>query len=303
MVELSIKTEVAELYPIKLELYGIVEDTPIYSNKYIEDKVIEWLHKSDITKPVSDKLQRLIRDNTIIIGHTEPGIFNFFYKKFKNWINRTVLDKDASIVLGYYSPINRRIVILLDDNVNIFGSSIRNIPPKLIHELIHLIADTDIKKFLSSTLQSTLIPYYTSLVKNISNNEIVVSRTDMNKALIELSLDSEGVFVNNSNINTSANQWIRLLNKYTSKDKSISYVKDMSLPYLGNITQTLNSKYMKDVHKSTICYHNAYKDIGVKSIGITIPGQEFKFPSEVVSITNEFELKPKIIQLINNFKY
>jgi len=302
MVELSIKTEVADLYPISLELYGIIEDSPIYSNKHIEDKVIEWIHKSDITRPISNKLQELIEDKTIIIGHGQPGMFSFFYKKFKNWIHRTFLDKDPSIVLGYYSSINKRIVILLDDNVDIFGNNIRYIPPKLVHELMHYIADSDIREFLKTTLNTTLVPYYTHLVKNITNNEVIPKRVDMQKHLMELSLDNEGVFVNSSTINSTANQWLKLYNKYTSKNKGVVHVKNMSLPYLGLITQTIRGND-KDVHKYAGCYHKAYEEIGIKSTNSTVPGQEFKFPSEVVCICNEFKLHPNIITLVNKFVF
>jgi len=291
--------EIADFYPTSLELYGFVEGLPIHSNTSIEDRVIDWCYKSEFTKKIAPTIEKKIKNRTIIIGYLENKPLTWFWTKFKNWIHHTVFGTPRLIMNGYFSPDDDRIVILLDDNVNVMGTAVRNIPNKLVHELVHYIADANINKFLSVTTNKYLLPYYKSVLNRLDPN-LEVSDDDLRKAIIKIGIDNEGINVNNPNIYLSGNTWYKLFLKYEDKSKSLKYMNRLSFPYLQFIVGNLKKKYLNDAYQVLDCYYYGYLTLGFDAEDMTVPGQEFRFPSEVVAISNEYKLNDRIAQLINS---
>jgi len=291
--------EIADFYPIGLSSYGSIEGLELFSSKSIEDRIIDWCYKSQFTKKIAPTIERKIRDGTIVVGYLNDKTTYWFWKKFKNWIHHTVLGNPSLIINGYFSPDDNRIVILLDSNVNILGNAVRYIPNKLVHELVHYAANDNISRFLSVTMNKYLIPYYRTVITEISP-DIGLNDNDLKSAIVRVTNDNEGLYVNNANIYMSGNTWYKLFLRYKNKHDSLSIMNKMSLPYLMFIVGSAKNKYKSLAYKVMDDYYDGYLHLGFDAEDLTIPGQEFRFPSEVVAIASENKLSNGVASLINS---
>lgn len=147
------------LLPTDLDSVAMAPNLSVHTSESIKRLVIDWIYKHPTTKNIAPKLEELIRNNTIIIGYMDKSKIGFIYRKFKRWL------VSKPYTLGFYSSQMNKIVIVLDDNVTMFGKSITHIPSILVHELIHMVARNDTKLFLSY-VGETLIDFYSSFHSN-----------------------------------------------------------------------------------------------------------------------------------------
>ncbi len=121
--------EIAELSPFKLGEKIQIGDLTIHTNKKIIDYVIDWVSSSAYSRPIYKKIINGILKKKIIIGYENKSIMKFLFMRLRKFRNPSY----GNNVLGFFSPEDEKLIILLDENVDVFGKSIREIPPIINH--------------------------------------------------------------------------------------------------------------------------------------------------------------------------
>lgn len=299
--------ELFELSPFNLSVYCEIAGVPIRSSDKIVDNVKEFMSEHPTTKPIFDKISEGLDKRTIVVGYSVKPL-TFYWKKFKHCLNyidfvlrgRTISGKDV-ITLGFYDPENMKIVILLDDNVDIFGRQIREIPVKLTHEMCHYCADINFNSFITSTMNKSLLPFYKDLLLNVAPRSSKLDDSKIKESIKSVASLNEGVSMLKPHVPETFRVWAKLVNNVYNKQESIKIAQHMSLPYYAFITDELDSKYLDTAMSSAVSYYDSYStSFGLNVKETTIPGQEFRFPSEVIAVANEFRLSDDVLKLINS---
>jgi len=292
---IDILQEFLDLAPTNLEKFGSVGGTNIYSNEKIITYIINWLSKSSRTKLIADKLIQGIRDRKILIGYESRSKIKFLLTRWKHFRKPT----SGKFVLGYFSKEDGQIAILLDSNVDLFGKSVREIPPVLTHEFMHFLANKDVTQFLRGTMNDTLLPFYREICNKISKSP--VHDIDLIKTIIDISKFSDE---SNSRISTDViiSFWYELFNKSNDKDSAVEMSKQMLAPYSGLLMDKylFNRSITIDIARY---FYKAYENIGVKNPEkITLVGQEALYPSEVICISNQFGIRQDAVKMVKKIR-
>jgi len=297
--------ELFDYSPLGLSLYDTVDGIDVYSSEKIEERIIYWCRNSHITKPIASKIEQGLRNKKIIVGFTKSPM-SIIWFRFKSWLNRITINRPNKFINGYYSIASDKIVIFLDKNVNIFGNVIRAIPPKLTHELVHMAAINNQYNFLQSTMND-LVSYYSALTYKITGSDTGVNSTLIKSLIVRLAKYNETIFVLDPDTYETGLIWNNFYkNAYfkNSPEESVAAMNKTLLPYLGFIVETLKPSKMKEAYRILDDYYRAYEiGMDLDARNITTPGQECKFPSEVIAITNEFNIQPNVAQLIKDINF
>lgn len=290
--------ELADLAPIGMNIVGEIEGIKIYANEKIRDTVKDWISYSPSTKNIKDTISEGIDSGKILVGYTTKSFISHLFRRVAKWTTHIF---DEGIVLGWYSPKVNRIVILLDMNVNILGHQLRSIPPILSHELCHMAAGDNISLYHSSTVNKYLIPFYIEIIRGITKDNNITGDNRLSKTLYQLMKSSEER-TSNSNVEDSLKIWKDYFTSLTgSNDKGSEFGMAMMLPYLRFVTRTLSSRYYNESYEVMKYYYNGYRKLNVrKPERVTLACQEARYPSEVICITNQFNVDSTVARLINN---
>jgi len=306
-IESKLLNEFFDLMPFNLSVYGEAVGLPIRSSEKIVTAVKEFTYKHPITKSIAQKIEEGLDKKTIIVGYSVKPI-SFFWKRLKHYLNYLdfmfrggkISGKDI-ITLGFYDPASFKVIVLLDDNVNIIGKQIREIPVKLTHELCHYCADINFTTFLNNTMNDSLLPFYKKLLMDTAPKSEKINDSKIKESIKKLSQLNEGLAMLKSHNPATFSVWARLLNNVYNKEDSIKITQFLAMPYYAFITDELKSTYIDQAMKSAINYYNSYDFIyGLDVKNTTIPGQEFRFPSEVTAVSNEFEIREDMLKVINS---
>ena len=298
--------EFLDLSPIGLDSYIIVDNEHFYSSKKIEGTVTTWLSSSNISKPILGKIKEGLNNKYIVVGYEDTGKVKFIFNRILGGFREVthMSSTDSGIVLGAFYKKERKLIIVLDKNVDLFGRIIKEIPPIINHEIIHMCANYNLNQFLRTTLNNYILPYMKYVCENISKKTKDIPDKELIKTIVYLSkyFDAGNPF-SNPTIHTAANIWenyFKLTNE--SPDKINIMVKAILMPYMNGFLDVKSDKELGQ-RVSKIMY-NAYHHIGADArITRTLVGQEVLYPSEIVCIGNQFKLEPSIYKLINNTKF
>lgn len=290
----------------KLPVMGVALD--VYSSPKIEEIFFSKIKKSTIIKPILKKVKEGLDNKKILIGYTNDNSFYFLYDKLQRFFK---LKNTYS--LGYFDPGTETLYILLDDNVSIMGNEIYKLDMTLAHELIHLAAfqykRTDL---LKNTYKKFLAPYYATLIGSaiglITNKKLKFDdhvRKEFLKSLNKLfELNESDIGFIEEKMKNSYRIWMEFLNNATDIDTEIcdKICRFLMYPYYKNYLDRSYTQFSFDdldkVKYSESLYIRAYAKIGIKDTN-TIAGQEFIFPSEILSISNQRGLHKELITSIN----
>ena len=275
--------EFADLAPVGLEYYGTVGGFKIHSNDKITTYVSNWIKSSDISKLIGNKVLQLIQNKEIIIGYENKSKMSFIWKRMKRYMTPT----RGGYAMGFFSKEDKKIVILLDDNTTFFGKAIRDIPPIINHETIHLATNKDTNFVLKNTIREYLLPFYSNIIHNIHGK---VDGNALSKAIIELAK----IFDHSSmptEIEMARNVWKNYF-------QDVELANSMLSPFLYYHRKI--SKYSTIGQEVLRHYYKSYNDLGLKNPeNFTLAGQEALFPSEILAILNQFNMKHNMAKVIN----
>lgn len=292
-----LNNESFELFPYGLEPYGKILNSTIYSSEEIVNFVSKLILNSKL-KPIARKIIEGMKDRTILVGFEKTGKLDFTVRRIKHFFS----DK-GEIILGYYSSLDKKLVILLDENVNIIGKEIRSLENVIIHELIHMLANLDFSNYMGKVMKDYLFPFYQSLCGLIMERD-VSSNIDLSKTIFNLSrlYDKGENPIGGTSI--ALNTWV---DYFLNEDEKMAkqYAFDILLPYerfISKNRQVSSPKYQTSSREMAINFVKAYEIIGINVKGLTIPGQEAIYPSEVIGMCAQVNLDPKIVSLINSLE-
>lgn len=289
--------EFAELFPKGLEPYGVVGNEMIYSNNDITNFMTNWMTNSPSTRPISKKINEGIEGRNIIIGYLDKSKWKF--------IGRKLFAVRATYVLGFYAKWTNNLCVVLDDSVGFFGKAVREVPPILTHELIHMAMNSNPDTTLKFTMKPILIPFYSTLLTMINPKLRTLPDKLIESCIIKIVNQAErDLPVNDESIIKVRLYWKELFTKANLTESEIFEALDdlfLLWQYVQGSRSNINQKKLYIMAKN---YHAAYSKIGVQNIlKLTTPGQEAVIPSEVLCMSQEFDPMPQMINAINSMKY
>lgn len=292
--------EVFELMPLRLRPIGLIDGETIKSNDAIINTIKGMIKNSPSTKDFYSNLEMGIDSGTILIGYEDGSKLKFLMSR---WRDKTHKDAKKGYV-GYTSTKDHKIAIILDENVNIFGKAIRNIPHTLTHECLHLAAYQLWRQFMSANLKSKMVPFYKELFASFLPEFNSISDRELSKVILEISKMNDGVHYGKPDIQATFNMWYQLVRKVANEETADRTVLLAMVPYYKYYFKSLNPKFEKDVKTSLKSYMKAYQKIGVRNIfNLTIPNQEIIFPSEIICITDEYNPSSENVRVLRNLNF
>lgn len=303
--------ELFELSPVNLSFYGSTEGIEIFSNEKILNTVKTYIYHSPSIKAIYNKVVEGMDNKRILIGYVDKSKLNFVRRRALSKINIRYepVWKNLGpsfypgITYGWFSGKDNNISIILDNNVDVFGKSLRNIPSILIHEMFHMQAFNN-PELMFSKNKDVFVKFYRTFLKNIDSRFNMIISEDIENFI-------KNLIKNESNENTSVrlciDAWSNLLSKCIPGEDSKHMGFLICLPYLFLYTDRSNNlsiehytESKKYVRQIITIFHKAYESLGVNSSSYTTPCQEALFPSEILSIIQQVNPTPKTISSINS---
>ena len=296
--------EIFELAPFGLEKYAKIGKHVIYSNQKIIDKVKEQVEDDSEMRSISSIVSRGLDNRRILIGFVRSPLEILWrdLKSLLTYIDFFGIFRGGEVeTVAFFSPADRRVVILLGPSVNIFGMEMRSIIPKITHELCHYTANQDENTFLSTTMRDLLLPFYRSLFSIVAPKTRDIPEEKLTDTIRRIVVLNERDVSNlKQTMSRTYLRWFNYLENVYKENEAKSIVNFLLLPYMKFIVGQLDKKFNKFAFDSLSQYYRAYhKAFGLNVLRITVPGQEFRLPSEVVAVHSELKLDTKIIKLIN----
>jgi hypothetical protein len=254
---------------------------------------------SSFTKPISQTIIDGMDTNNIIVGYISKGFFSHLFHRLKNHIY-----KSRGSTFGYYSLDDNKLVILLDDTINILGMKLRELPPIVNHEIIHMATMNNISQYKSLFLDEIskyMMVYFKNLnVPNIDKLEV----SNVKKCMGDIIDKMEGT---SGLIKDTISPYKTLFRTIIDDDSTIdTYTRMMIAPYYYIVIKNSSTQLINDKESlnSVMMMAKTYDDLGYKNVlSYTTPCQELLYPSEILCIMYQFKLSSKAIRLINNLNF
>ena len=294
--------ELLDLAPIMLSPDGIIDGQTIHSNSRIKDYVKEWVKFSPATKDISKKVIEGIEAKKIMIGYEHTSKLRFLKTRYRDYWEQDRSSENG--YLGYISVSDHKVAIILDENVNITGKSIRDISPTITHELCHLIALDLWKPYLLACMKPYLIPFYQNLFVQYEPSVANISNGILTESIIDISRITDHNFFDRPDMAKVFEIWYNYLRHSMSADRADQVLIEVFAPYYKFGIGNLKADKLKLVKPSIFKFAKAYKQLKINdALNITLPSQEIIFPSEIVCIINQRKPSSEIIKLINNLQF
>lgn len=292
--------EFMDFVPVGLKPIGNIDGVNINSNDRIQNFVRNWVQSSNISKRVSSKIIEGIASGKILVGYEDKGKLNLIKNRWRDFIGK----ESGKDYLGYMSANEHKIGIILDENVNILGKAIRDIPSTIVHEMIHLVALDLWKVFLTATMYKFLIPFYRIVFDKINKDLNNVSDRALSETIIDVSRISDHNFLNKPDLNRVYASWESLFRQVQPSEEASKSALILLSAYYFYVMKNLNTKYRAYPKKVVLGMAAAYSKIGLKNVlSFTIPCQEAVYPSEIVCVSNQFGPYPSVVKLINSLRF
>jgi len=290
--------EIFELIPLGLKKAGRIGDREIHTNLKIQNYIKEWIENSHNLKPISKNINKGIDTGNIIIGFENPGKLNALLNRFKRIMTPTKL----SGIMGFYNGKDKKLVILLDENVDFLGGAIKNIPPIITHEMMHYAANVDTKKVYSITKSKYLIPFYRNVVTNLDPKTAKITDSVLGKTITNLMNYFEKDNSLGAGIRDAYNVWNLFFDELDGSKSDLSLA--MILPYFAYIREMrIKPKHTSIAKKVALSMYSSYEQLGVRNpMNLSTVGQEAIYPSEILAVINQFDLTNEGAKVINNIR-
>ncbi|MCK5015754.1 MAG: hypothetical protein KAS32_01670 [Candidatus Peribacteraceae bacterium] len=293
--------EIADLAPTGLDYYATIGGQEIHSNATIERYTMNWLAQHPTTKSVSRALAHGLETRKIVVGYQNTSKFKFAMFRMA----KALIPSAGDGVMGYYSPRDKKLVILLDENVSFFGTALKELPPIVMHELIHMTYNHNPDLLLRATSRKTLIPWYKKVLTETLPQTSNIADSDIEKHIRELSYLSEAPnLVEPASIVSVGKLWMKLFSKSGVSDKDAEFLGNaMVLPYMAYIMERSVGSHRDTAKRMALRMYAAYNSIGINANKITMVGQEHIAVSEILAIQNMHKVRPEVASVVNSFRF
>ena len=281
--------------PIGLKIALTIGGSKFYTSEKLKESFVTAFRKSSRGKDIAKDIQVMVEKGTIVPCYKHKGLIKFFIK--------SIFGKEDKDIMAMYYIKQKRIIILIDNNISIFGTASNNeLVSTTMHESMHLAAGKNLRKFLS-LFSSTLRKYYTDFFTEIFN--LKSTPKDLDKVIGFMSILDTAA--GRTDINKSLTKYFYLLESafkpYTALDDSL-FMKTLTDYIVAIKIINLNFNAFKRVyHKYSHllnALNRAYKTAFGKRNTITGVYQELFSVSEVICVVAE--LFPKDAKIKKAFK-
>ncbi len=157
--------------PTGLEPELTIAGTTFYSSKKLKDSFIVAFGKSSKGKHVYPEISTLVQKNIIIPCYKSKNILSFIKHKLSK--------NPDKYILAFYNLDERKVIILIDNNISLFGTSSNNeLISTTLHESMHLAAGRNLTKFIQ-VFKPYLQAYYSFFFKDyLSLKEVSSKKID-----------------------------------------------------------------------------------------------------------------------------
>lgn len=292
----------AFLAPIGLKPILQIDKIKLYSSDKLQDKFIDILSDIPQTKESVDKIQELLTKGAVKIVFSSKNFLHFsLYKLLSGGSTKSLL--------GFFSPTENYVVVVLDNNSNIFSyANNKAIAQVLTHEVGHYIASNNSKLFYS-TFKNTVVDFYESVFTELFSIPKSVDRDKLRKACLEF---FTYMFFKIEKLSIVKPEKVKEVNdmmcdiflplfesnelRKSVKDKInfLGFILRIYLTDFGLFYQSI-PKYKDMLLPLYHAYHNL---TGEKIHSLCV--QEFLFPSEIICILSEYDttISKKIYSLV-----
>jgi hypothetical protein len=165
--------DVNELFSIPVGLKPAIEisGTKFYSSPKLKASFSLAFAKSSKGRSVAKEVTALVEKDIIIPCYKSKNLFSFVKKKL-------VRGDFNDYILAFYDVDEKRVVVIIDNNVSIFGTAANNsLVSTTMHECMHLSAGKNLRGFLRY-FDTHLQKYYSAFLsdyfklKDVSSKQI-----------------------------------------------------------------------------------------------------------------------------------
>lgn len=149
--------------PVGLELVTTISGMKLYSSENLKKAFLLAFEKEGRGKPVANDVKKLVDNGVVTPVYLSKGLLKFISHRIFGGANKTIQ--------GFYHMEIQKIYILIDNNINIFGTGSSDfLISTTMHECMHLLAGTKNSAFLS-IFMPILLDYYNEALKLIFNTD------------------------------------------------------------------------------------------------------------------------------------
>lgn len=270
--------------PIGLKIGLTVGGSKFYTSEKLKESFITAFRKSSRGKDIADDIQAMVEKGTILPCYKHKGLVKFFARKVFG------KSEDKDIMAMYYIE-EKRIIVLIDNNISIFGTASNNeLVSTTMHECMHLAAGKNLRKFL--TLFSPFLrKYYEVFFTEIFNLK-TLPKKELDKVIGFMSLLDTPA--GRGNINKSLTQYFNIIQSsfkpYTGLPEDLfmktltDYIVAIKIINLNfNAFRRVYNKYSHFISSLSRAYKTAFG----KRNTITGVYQELFSVSEVICVVAE----------------
>lgn len=278
---------------------GKIGDRDVYGSTELDYNFVNAMRENFLVEPVWKNIQKMVKKKTILPCYLTKGYFSFF-------VNKVFSPHQESDTLGFFSPANIRVYILVDNWSGLFGSANdTNIARTMLHEVVHLYAYTKPNDFLS-LFKNELTTYY----KNVFNFyfDVKTKITDKESQKIYLHLFKEYEISTSTSINLGkTRQLFYSIFKDNTKLNDSDFQKRIAIIIICMKLLATDFSLLRQYYYTTLIdvprsLYLAYKDtFGFKPDG-TLVIQEIFYPSEVICLLPSHGTKGDLTKVYNAIK-
>lgn len=309
-----------EIYSIdeSLEFFSLIRnqtttscDTRIYFNERFIENFKEIIETDPRTKLIHKEVVEKINKKDIIAGYTTSNIISHLIKKASDFITSTLsifTYTTQKKIMGIFCPIDRKIIIVLDENTNILGSAEKKgVIDVLLHELSHYYCNINPQIF-HRICEKRINNYFLKLLKKIKKE------INWEKYIPNIKILTKNLIFNErekrlkKQISMAINFWYEFLNEPLNNNKKeiedlLDKIFFLFMTILGIDT---NEKEISKKINLLIYFKEAYLENGIilrtENFYKTFHGQEVIYPSEIIAVSNSLGVPNELEKLMKLIK-
>jgi len=278
--------ELQEIFavPTKVEKIKGFSDIDLYTSDKLKSNYILSMFKTERTKSIVGEIKRLVEKGLIVPCFLTKNILQFA-------AHRIFSRSESKSVLGFYIPSQKKLFLLIDNNINLFGFASNDWLANLtIHEGMHMFADLKPSKFLS-VFKNDLIQFYNNLFTELLNLENQNSKSIESIVLFIAKMEKD-LPRSNDTLKKYFDQ-IEKLQEYSTLEHNTfeNIVRDyiVSIKLFWTDFGTFRNIAKSYKHILTPIYNSYYKTFDIHPNTFAI--QELFSISEVISVAAEEKTK------------
>jgi len=297
--------------PIALQPVATLGDMTLYGSQTLNDRFIQSIKLAKRTRNISDSIEKLVINKTVIPCFIDPGMLTYFKRRISQDTSggllrilriiiagKKPLDHPLDWCIALYDFDNNKILILISNHITerfSLTASNESLALSLTHELMHMFAHKNPNRFLSFFKEELTLfykIYYTEIFKLKDDKNLEPVIESIYKTLF---LKCE---MTNEILLAAIYRQFQKLKPFTEMDssdfkiRSIEYLRVVRLLTINDISSFVSIAKVKYKHLMKPLY-TTYK-IAFGRIPLKGCLQELVYPSEVICGYSDIKITPKI---------